>query len=57
MNTLLVGMKDFRDNISMYSKKIEDGKTKIIILKKNKPIMEILPIINKEDFIVEDFIE
>ena len=54
--TLLVGLKDFRINITKYSKIIEEGTTDLIILSKNKPIMKITKVQMKGDFILEDLV-
>ena len=54
--TLLVVLKDFRINITKYSKIIEEGTTDLIILSKNKPIMKITKVQMKGDFILEDLV-
>jgi PHD/YefM family antitoxin component YafN of YafNO toxin-antitoxin module len=48
MNTKLIGLKEFRLNLAKYTKQVESGKVRLIVLKKNKPVLEINPIITKE---------
>jgi len=44
MKTKLVGLKELRLNLSALTKEIEEGKIRIIVLNKNKPVFEIYPI-------------
>lgn len=48
MNTKLIGLKEFRMNLADYTKQVESGKVRLIVLKKNKPVLEINPITTKE---------
>ncbi len=48
MTTKFVGMKDFRQNMSQYTVQANDKKIKFIVLKKNIPVLEIIPIDEKE---------
>lgn len=48
MTTKLIGLKDFRLNLADYTKQVESKKVRLIILKKNKPVLEINPITMKE---------
>jgi PHD/YefM family antitoxin component YafN of YafNO toxin-antitoxin module len=41
MTTVLVGVKDFRQNMAKYTKKANSKKYRVIVLRKNKPIFEI----------------
>ena len=48
MTTKLIGLKEFRLNLSSYTKEVESKQIRIIVLKKNKPVFEINPITLKE---------
>ena len=48
MTTKFIGMKDFRQNMSKYTKESNKYKIKFIVLKKNVPVLEINPIDEKE---------
>jgi len=48
MTTKFVGMKDFRQNMSKYTKESNQKGIKLIVLKKNVPVLEINPINEKE---------
>ncbi len=48
MVTKLIGLKEFRLNLSSYTKEVESKKVRLIVLKKNKPVLEINPITAKE---------
>jgi hypothetical protein len=48
MITKFVGMKDFRQNMSHYTKQAKNRKIKFIVLKKNVPVLEVNPIDEKE---------
>ena len=54
MATLLVGLREFRANLTAYTKRIQKGNTKIIVLNKNKPVLEIRPI-DEDEFILEKY--
>ena len=47
MTTKLIGLKEFRLNLSKYTKQVESQKVRLIVLKKNKPVLEINPIKGK----------
>lgn len=48
MNTKFVGMKDFRQNMSQYTKEANRQNIRIIVLNKNVPVLEVNPIDEKE---------
>ena len=48
MTTKFVGMKDFRQNMSKYTKQANIKQIRYIILKKNVPVLEINPIDEKD---------
>ena len=39
----LVGLKEFRENVESYTKKVNSGQS-FIILRKNKPVFKISPV-------------
>lgn len=43
----LIGLKEFRENVESYSKKIAQGQS-FVVLKKSKPIFKISPIDEEE---------
>lgn len=49
MTTQLIGMKEFRDNMAHYTKLAKCKNIRYIVLKRNKPTLEINPI-NEEEF-------
>jgi PHD/YefM family antitoxin component YafN of YafNO toxin-antitoxin module len=53
MTTKLIGLKEFRLNLSAYAKEIESGNLRLIVLNKNKPVLEVNPI-EIEDFTLEE---
>ncbi len=54
MTTKLIGLKEFRLNLADYTKQVESGKVRLIVLKKNKPVLEINPIKQKKEFTLDD---
>ena len=48
MTTKFVGMKEFRQNMSQYTAQANNENVRFIILKKNKPVLEINSIDEKE---------
>lgn len=48
MTTKLVGLKEFRQNLSAYTTQVQKKQIRIIVLKKNKPVLEINAIDPKE---------
>ncbi len=48
MTTKFIGIKDFRQNMAQYAKEASDKNMRLIILKKNVPLLEIRPIDEKE---------
>lgn len=48
MTTKFVGMKDFRQNMSKYSKEAKTNNIRFVVLRKNVPILEINPIDEKD---------
>lgn len=49
MITKFIGMKEFRQNMTQYSEQSRKQKIRFIVLRQNKPIMEVSPI-NEEDY-------
>ncbi len=49
MNTKFIGMKEFRQNMTKYSEQARKKKIRYIVLKKNTPMLEIIPI-NEKDY-------
>lgn len=49
MTTKLIGVRDFRANMSKYAKKVQAGTTRFIVMNRNKPLFEITPITEKND--------
>lgn len=47
----MVGVKEFRQNMSQISQQALKNNQKLIILRKNEPIFELKPINKKEDFL------
>lgn len=43
----LIGLKEFRENVEAYTKKVNQGQT-FVVLKKSKPIFKISPIDESE---------
>jgi hypothetical protein len=43
----LIGLKDFRENVESYTKKINQGQS-FIVLKKSKPIFKLSPVDEEE---------
>ncbi|MDP2631046.1 MAG: hypothetical protein Q8P56_06615 [Candidatus Uhrbacteria bacterium] len=41
MTTQFVGLKDFRQNLATYTAQVRTANTRLIILKKNKPILDV----------------
>lgn len=56
MTTKIVGLKDFRQNLSTYTKDILVKDMRLIILNKNKPILEVNAI-KDSDFILENLVK
>ena len=56
MTTKIIGLKDFRQNLSAYTKQLLGKNVRFIVLNKNKPVMEINPV-DSEEFILEEFAE
>lgn len=56
MTTKIIGLKDFRQNLSAYTKQLLGKNVRFIVLNKNKPVMEVNPV-DREEFILEDFVK
>lgn len=41
MTTQFVGLKEFRQNLATYTTKVASQKTRLIILKKNRPVLDV----------------
>lgn len=53
----LIGLKEFRENVESYTKKINQGQS-FVVLKKSKPIFKISPIDEEETWeTIIDFTE
>lgn len=52
MNTKIIGIKDFRANISNYIDKARKGDKRYVVMNRNKPLFEIKPF--EEDKEIED---
>ncbi|MCK5096197.1 MAG: type II toxin-antitoxin system Phd/YefM family antitoxin [Candidatus Pacebacteria bacterium] len=52
MTTKLIGIKEFRQNISDFTQKAQKGNERYIIMNRNKPLFELKPF--KEDQDLED---
>jgi hypothetical protein len=48
MTTKFVGLKDFRQNLATYTKEAKIKKIRLIILKKNVPVLEVKALDEKE---------
>lgn len=48
MTTKFIGMKDFRQNMSKYTKESNEKNIQFIVLRKNVPVLEVNPINEKE---------
>ncbi|MFH1218424.1 MAG: hypothetical protein V1679_01120 [Candidatus Peregrinibacteria bacterium] len=48
MTTTLVGIKEFRQNLSSYAKAVKKGGIRLIVLRKNVPVLEVNPVDEKE---------
>ena len=53
MTTKLVGLKEFRQNLSSLTKLVETKQVRLIVLKKNKPVLEVNPIFDDEEATLE----
>lgn len=49
MNTKIIGIKDFRANISNYAKKAQKDSARYIIMNRNKPLFELKPFSENEE--------
>ena len=47
MTTTVVWVKDFRQNISKFIKEARENNVSYIVLKRNKPVLEIKPCFNE----------
>lgn len=43
MNTIFIGVRDFRQNISTYAKKARSASERLVVVSHNKPLFEIKP--------------
>lgn len=48
MTTQFLGLKEFRQNLSTYTKKAKIKNIRFIILKKNVPVLEVKPLDEKQ---------
>ena len=56
MTTKVVGLKEFRQNLSSYTQEIDADNICIIVLNKNKPVLKVFPVSEKE-FILEHYVQ
>ena len=49
MTTKLIGIKEFRQNISDYAKKAQKGGVRFIVMNRNKPLFELKPFSEDEE--------
>lgn len=56
MPTLIIGLREFRAHLTEYTNRVAQGETKLIILNKNKPVLEVKGIPQK-DFVLEEYID
>ena len=54
MTTKFIGIKEFRQNIAKLAKNSRKNNQRLIVLNRNTPIFEVLPLYNKE-FTLENF--
>jgi hypothetical protein len=43
MNTMFIGIKDFRQNMAMYAKKAQKRTTRFVVMNRNVPLFEVTP--------------
>ena len=55
MNTKLVGMKEFRNNISKYAQKAGKGDTRFVVMRRNIPLFELKPL-SEEDGVYAKYV-
>lgn len=48
MTTKLIGLKEFRLNLSEFTKEVESKKVRLIVMRKNKPVLEVNPVMDGE---------
>lgn len=48
MNTLFIGIKEFRKNMAKVTADALENKQRVIILRKNQPIFELIPLSKKD---------
>ena len=51
-NTRFIGLKEFRQNMAKFSEQAQKKGERLIILRKNKPLFELLPL-SSEDAVLE----
>jgi len=56
MITKIIGVRDFRQNMTTLYEKAIKNKLRYIVLNRNKPVFKIEPL-NKKDFIIEKLAE
>ena len=56
MTTKLIGVREFRQNMTALYEKAIKNKLRYIVLNRNKPVFKIEPL-NKKDFIIEKLAE
>jgi hypothetical protein len=48
MNTKLIGIKDFRQNITSYAKRAQKGDVRFVVMNRNSPLFEVKPFVADE---------
>jgi antitoxin (DNA-binding transcriptional repressor) of toxin-antitoxin stability system len=48
MTTKFIGVKEFRANIAQYAKRAQSGKTRFVVMHRNKPLFEVKPFAENE---------
>ena len=56
MTTKIIGLKEFRQNLSSYTQKINGGDICLIVLNKNRPVLKVFPI-SEGEFILEHYVQ
>ena len=49
MTTKLIGIKEFRQNISSFVQKAREGNSRFIIMNRNRPLFELKPFSEEEE--------
>jgi len=55
MNTIMVGVKEFRKNMAMFATQARTKNQRLIILRNNEPIFDVRPL-SKKDAVLEKLV-